>query len=794
MRRKIYLAVIALSVLLAGIFIWRLDIPNWKKLDISKLTEIPVATIVYDINCDPAGALHGGINRTFAPIEYIPDHVKQAFIAAEDLRFYEHNGIDVRRILGALLKNIKSFSYAQGASTITQQLIKTTHLSNEKRISRKVQEIILALRLENKLSKSEILESYLNTIYFGRGAYGISSAAKVYFGKEVGELTISESALLAGIIKSPSGYAPHINPEKSIARRNSILKTMAENSFISSEELAIANNEPLSIINESPNSVRYGWYMDSVLSEAISILSLNAEDVYAGGYSIYTGLDTSLQSIADELYMNSKNFPDDAQDGTPVQSSMTVMDVKTGLVRAVIGGRKYEVMRGLNRSTQIKRQPGSAFKPVSTYAAAIDAFHFVPSSTIEDTPREFSGGYVPGNAGGATYGTVTLREALSKSLNIATVDLADLISTDAVRLYAQRFGLPLNAKDINLSLSLGFLTEGVSPLELTGAYCALANHGKRIAPHFISKIVDASGKTVFEFKPSDYQAVKDSTAFMITDMLTTTVSQGSAKALNSVGMPIAAKTGTVDGIYGGTKDIWTVAFTPDIVCTVWMGFDIPDKMHEMPSTEGGSGYPAKMCAAFFRKASSSLSGKSFSRPESVKTVLVDKLALENDHAAHLITENTPSEYTVQELFHSGKLPQIYSEYWSAPTSVTDFRLISNSGQTPVFAFTSLSDAAEYVLYRRTETSTEQIAILEGKAGTEVQFTDNGYNRNKYADYTLIPRNKLLNERGILLTAAESGPIRYVPGGFLNKIMGAGTDNAVQTPMEFRSETDQSLFG
>ena len=793
MRKKIGLIIAGVSVILLALLIWRLDIPNWKKLDLSKLTALPNATQVYDADGNLAGTLHSGENRNWVSLSEIPQHVQEAFIAAEDLRFYKHSGIDIYRIFGALWQDIKTMSLSQGASTITQQLIKLTHLTSTKTLSRKVQEAFLALQLERQMSKQEILEAYLNIVNFGHGAYGIESASQIYFDKPASELSLAEGALLAGVIKSPSNYAPHLNAEKSISRRNSILTTMAENEFITEAEAQAAKNERLMLASEKADAVQYGWYMDAVLTEAEQCLNLSSEEILSGGFQIYTGLDPIMQANAEALFADDSNFPEDASDGTPAQAALIALETGSGEIRALIGGRSYDVRRGLNRATQAQRQPGSAFKPISSYAAAIDAYGFVPTSTVEDTPRTFDGGYTPRNAGGNTYGTVTLREALSRSLNIATVDLADLIGTQALRTYAARFGIPLSAQDVNLSLALGSLTDGVSPANLCAAYCALANGGTQVEAHIIRSIKDADGKEIYRAPKATTQAVDASTAYMITDMLKTAASQGSAKALSASGMPVAGKTGTVNETSGGTRDIWTVAYTPDIAVATWMGFDNPDATHALPASAGGSGQPAQLCAAFLKSNASRLTGRDFTQPTSVKTALLDSVALEKDHVALLSTEKTPSEYTTQELFHTYDVPQTFSTNWVAPTSVGDFRLLTGNGETPVLAFTAVEDSAEYLIMRTANGETRQIAALRGEVGQEIRFADTEHDLSQLALYTLLPRNALLYEDGILLTGGESAPVQYVPGGLLNTIMGVGEAEATQTPTEIDLNPDQSLF-
>ena len=793
MGKKVKWILLATLTALAVGVIWGLDVPHWQRLDLSKINAASAVTEVFDAGGNRAGTLTGKENRRWVSIDQVPETVQNAFIAAEDLRFYRHHGVDLVRVFGALWQDIKSGSYAQGGSTITQQLIKLTHLSSAKSLSRKIQEMALALRLEKVMSKKQILEAYLNTIYFGHGAYGIESAANVYFDKPAAGLTIAEGALLAGIIKAPSTYAPHLNPERSLKRRDGILSTMAREGFISEEQAASARSETLALADTAAETRQYAWYMDAVLTEAAQVLKLSNDEVLTGGYRVVTGLDPEMQAAAEALFLSEDNFPASAADGTPVQASLIALDSGTGEVRAVVGGRRYDVALGLNHATQIRRQPGSAFKPVSTYAAAIDAYGFVPSSTIEDTPRTFEGNYTPRNAGGNHYGTVTLREALSRSLNIATVDLADLIGTEALRQYAQRFGIPLSDRDVNLSLALGALTDGVSPETLGAAYCALANGGMRVKPHFIREIRDSAGHVLYLADGEQARAVQPSTAYMLTDMLKTAAKSGSAKALKASGIPVAGKTGTVsDEGASGTRDIWTVAYTPELAMAVWMGYDQPDKSHILPASEGGSGYPARLCAGFLKSVSGELSGRDFRKPKTVKTALVDSLALEQEHRVLLTTGDTPAEYTAEELFHENDMPDSYSENWTAPRSVVELKLLTGPGETPVLAFTAREAAAEYQLLRRTEAGTREIAVLTGEPGQEIRYADVTCELSQPADYFLLPRNALLYAAGSLVPGIQSNAVHYAPGGLLDAIFGAAPSETA-SPVELELSEGEGLF-
>ena len=401
-RTKSFLIGITVSLIIlvalgAALFVI-FDIGNWQTLDPDKLHALAQTSSIYDKNGELISVIRGPENRTVLPLSSIPKHTQLAFIAAEDLRFYTHKGIDVYRILGALRSNLKSGSLAEGASTITQQLAKLTHLSSEKTIRRKLEEISLAFQIERQYSKDEILEMYLNTVYFGRGAYGIQAGAKVFFGVDASELTIAQSACLAAAIKAPSVYAAHISPQSNQSRRNFILSTMAENGFISKNEYDTAVKERIWVLAESEDIQVSNWYVDEVIRESTELLGMTSSEVISGGLSIYTAYDPNLQKTADQVYANAKLFPSGASDGTPVQSAMAVIDTHTGAIRAMIGGRDYAVKSGLNRATQMRRQPGSALKPLSVYGPALEK-GYTTASVLLDEKTSFSGGYTPQNAG-----------------------------------------------------------------------------------------------------------------------------------------------------------------------------------------------------------------------------------------------------------------------------------------------------------------------------------------------------------------------------------------------------------
>lgn len=498
-------ALIGVLLLFCAAFYVFFDVPDWQKLDISRLSALAQTSSMYDMNGELMSELRGSENRIIVSLDEIPLHTRQAFIAAEDLRFYDHRGIDVYRILGALRSNLKSGSLAEGASTITQQLAKLTHLSAEKTIRRKLEEINLAFQIEKVYNKDEILAMYLNTVYFGRGAYGIQAAAQAYFGVDAEDLTLNQSASLAAIIKAPSIYAPHISPSNNRSRRQYILSVMAENSFISQEEKQAALDESIWVLAQEAEKQLYSWYIDEALRESAELLGLSADEVIQGGFKIYTAYDARLQTIADEVYADSSFFPAAASDGTPIQSAMAVVDTNNGAVLAMIGGRDYTVRRGLNRATQMRRQPGSALKPLAVYGPALE-LGYTTASVLLDEKTSF-GGYTPRNAGDRYYGLVTMRTAIRNSLNTTAVRLLEEIGLDASIQYLNKMGIPTRNSDRNLSLALGSMTYGVTPVELAAAYVPYANGGIYHQPYCVERIETVDGSNVYERKDSGKQVL-----------------------------------------------------------------------------------------------------------------------------------------------------------------------------------------------------------------------------------------------------------------------------------------------
>lgn len=762
--KKFWMLVGIFLVATLGIAAFWLDFPNWVSLDVNRITQMNAASVMYDKDDREIAFLNGSETPVQISSNEIPDVARKAFVAAEDARFYSHGGIDLRRIFGAFLSDIKSMSLQEGASTITQQLVKLTHLSGVKTFARKANEAYLALRLEKQMSKEDILTAYMNKAYFGEGAYGIENAARIYFSKSAQNLDLPEAALLAGILKSPAGNNPFTHPENAAARREYVLERMAELGYITEDE---ANEARLAPLPERParKADAGQWYSDQVISEACEKLSVRADDLFTGGYKIYTCFDPEAQANADRLYLNASNFPENAADGTPVQSAFCAIAPEDGAIRALVGGREYEVRRGLNRATQSRRQPGSTFKPISVYAAAVDALGLSPASILDDSPRTFAGGYTPVNAGGVYGGLVTLRSALSRSLNVASVSLIEFTGIDLARQYAMNAGIRLDESDNGLSLALGGLTYGVTPVELAAAYAPLANGGKSAQAHTIRKIVDRNGKTVYEFTPARRTVMSETSAYLITSMLKTAATEGSAKALAAAGTPIAGKTGTASAPVSGNRDIWTAAYTPDLVACVWMGFDETDETHLLPSGTGGSGYPARLLASFFKAEGE---GRDFPVPPGVSRARIDRLSLENESRLLLAPDYAPDSLTLTEVFASGREPRAYSSAFDTPEKPACIHgEVSASGESRI-RLISVSGAYEYVLFRNDSGGKTVVAVSSAPAGSEILFSDNM--PGSFADYTVAARNRLMWENGAENLSTESDPITLVrASGFFAKI-------------------------
>ncbi len=736
-------------------FSYLMGLEEWKEFDPKKIGDMQQTLLIYDMKHIETAALYNQQNRVYLPIGRIPGHVKDAFLAIEDNRFYEHNGVDIIRIIGAFIVDLKSGSIEQGASTISQQLVKLTSLTGVQTISRKLQEAVMAYKLEKAYSKNEILEMYLNYIYFGNGAYGIEAAAKVYFGIPAESLSLAQGALLAGVIKGPTHYAPHLNLEKSVRRRNLVLNEMHRLGYITEKECRDAQAEPVVLTEKADN--KYGYFIDMVLGEAEGILSVDSEQLLSSGYRIYTTLDQDVQKQLELLYQDDAAFPAAAVDGDICQSAFCILDSRTSEIRAIVGGRKYETRRGLNRGKDIRRQPGSAIKPVIVYAPAMEKLGYSTTTLVLDEKEDFNG-YVPKNFSDSYAGWVTMREALSKSLNLPAVRLFEKLGVQTGKLYASSVGIPFERQDVGLTLALGGFTTGVSPLSLCNSFTPFANGGFYSMPSCIIRIEDGKGRTIYERPSTKVAVLSKETAFLITSMLETAAESGTARRVRPDGVPVAAKTGTSGSTATeGNKDAWTVAYNPEYTMCCWMGFDSADEAHSLPPDVTGGTYPAELIKKMFASVYANTEAPHFSRPGSIVEARIDIRTLKSGGEPMLASVFTPEEDTTLEYFVEEQAPTVYTDYWAVPEPPDDLSVVNGSGGYPRISFTPKRG---YIIYQlmRTDLDDKKAVLIdefEGSTNT-VEINDYSAQYGHWYEYYVVPVHPEIEIKGERL----SGPPSY----------------------------------
>ena len=741
------------------------DVPHWQALDISRITAAPQTGRMYDNAGELITKIQGAENRVVIPLERIPVLTRQVFLAAEDLRFYNHHGIDFVRLFGALAANLREGGYAQGASTITMQLIRQSHLSTQKTIARKLEEMWLAVNLERQMSKDEILAMYLNYIYFGNGAYGIQAAAQTYFGVDAEELSLAQAASLAASIKAPSYYAPHISEENNRSRRLYILDTMLQEGMIDQAMHDEAAAEAIAVVERPAETLQYGWFVDAVLDEAETLLGMSSDQVLTSGLVIETTMSRAHQDQLDKEF--AKNvFPADASDGTPVQGAAACVNTQTGEVLAIVGGRSYDVRRGFNRATNLRRQPGSALKPLVAYAPAIDQYGYMTASVLKDEPTNF-GGYKPRNASYTYYGNVSIRSALQSSLNVATVALLDEIGVEAGRAYLEKVGIPLDDRDSNLALALGAMTYGVSPVQLAAAYAPFGNGGVFNSPHFITKVTDASGRVLYQHRSEGERVLSEQSAFLMTSLLQSVTSSGTGAKLSAAGTPVAGKTGTVNMTGGGNRDIWMAAYNTEICCAFWMGFDEPDSSHKLQGWISGGDNTAAMARDYFKALYQNRDKPQFTRPEGIIALEIDKQAIKWRGEPMLAVDLTPKAYRYTEYFSASNYPTKKSDIWTPPRSPNNFTVGHNESGYPLLMIQP-ADTAIYRVQRDTYGESFVLTELYGTAGETLYYADTSAKPGVVYTYRVIPVHAELLNNGILLEGVQAVQVAQA------KLSGAGS--------------------
>jgi len=586
----IFLSILAIG---ASFTVYAGAITSNVKLDKTKLLSSTQCMLFLDNNNDEI--MDDSIkNSKKINVKHLPNHVKEAFIAIEDKRFYKHKGIDLKRIIGASIKNLKYRSYKEGASTISQQLIKNTHLSNEKTIKRKLKEIKLTLQLERRYSKDNILEMYLNTIYFGENCYGIESASLTYFGKASSQLLPHESALLASIIKAPSTYSPFKNPNKALERRNIVLRCMREQGFITKEEYETYLTAQLGVIPHAKDLTEK-YYLNCAKDELEEILK-NTNYSFYDTFNVYTYYDNSLsEMLSNEIKEQLPNC---------------------GYCGIITDNISHGVLAVSTDTGFIKRNPASTVKPWLIYAPAIEENEISIATKILDSKTDFNGFY-PCNNNEKYYGYVSAKDALIKSLNVPAVKLANCLGVEKIKKYAQKMNV--NAGD-NLGMALGDIEEGLTLKELTDCYSVFSSNGYYTESKFIRQITTKEGKVIYSHNPNGNQIFSDSTVYVINDALKECAQTGTAKKLKLTNLPICAKTGT-NGTKSGNFDAYCISYSPEFTVGTWLGN--ADNSYMNNSISGGT-YPTIISCEIWNNINKTHDITNFIRPESVIECSINK--------------------------------------------------------------------------------------------------------------------------------------------------------------------------
>lgn len=605
-------------VIICGILVFAADLSRDMR---QKLENIRMASSVYDREGRLVGNLYF-YNRMWVPFERIPKHVRNAVVAIEDSRFYQHNGIDLKGIARAFVHNIIPGGGMEGGSTITQQLAKISLLTSERTVSRKIQDINYALQIEKVYTKDEILELYLNSIYLAHGNVGIEAAARYYFNKSANQLSLAESALLAGLIQSPENYSPVKSPRKARNRRNLVLQKMLEQKYITKAQYNAVVASPVKIVKRSTTASIGAYFLDYIKEYLIKNEGFTEEQLRFGGYQIYSTLDLSYQKQAEQVMANLPQVPSRTQP----QGALVTIDPKTGAVLAMVGGSNYGISQ-YNRATRSYRQPGSVIKPF-VYATALEQ-GYTAATIFEDKPLTINlpdgTEWKPENYDREYRGEMTLREALRDSVNSVAIQLVQEVGIDAVADQMEQMGITSLVKqgktnDLNLApLSLGGLTKGVTPLELAMAYAPFANEGNYAQPFPVVKIADRHGNILKEFKPKLRPALSPQTAYITTMLLKDVVDRGTGVRAQLPGRPVAGKTGTTSDY----TNAWFVGYTPEILTVVWMGNDRQDQPMIYKGMNIGSSTTARLWGSYMRSVTKDLPVIDFPEPPGIVWASVD---------------------------------------------------------------------------------------------------------------------------------------------------------------------------
>ncbi len=693
-------AVIAVVGIVSGVGFY-FAVTHSVKLDKEKLeaTKNVTSLQIYDSN----GILLNPAKDTYLPINKISNTTKNAFICAEDKRFYNHSGIDYIRVCGAMVSNLKSRSFSQGASTISQQLIKNTQLSSEKTINRKLKEFKLTKQLEKQFSKDEILEMYLNNIYFGNGCYGIETASMHYFGKSAENLTLPESALLAGTINAPSFYDIQNKQDKALSRRNLILDLMKEYGKISEQDCEKAKAEPI-MLNITNLSNNY-YIFDEIIEEACDILNVSETQLKNSNLTIQTYYDLELQSKINSVIKNNYNNIE----SSPKIASI-VIDNETNGILSIIGNKSV---------LETKKQPGSVIKPILVYAPAIENKVISPATKILDEKINFSG-YSPENADKKFHGFVSARDALKNSLNIPAVKLLNEVGINNAQNFANKIGIEFTKQDNNLAIALGGFTEGVNLKSLADSYCTFANEGNYSKSKFINKI-SKNNRLIYKDSITRKPAMSDSTAYLITNMLQSTAKSGTAKRLKNIEYDLASKTGTV-GLSSSSKnsDSYNISYTSNHTILSYVGGTI------MPESVNGATYPTMITKDTLSILYENEKPSKFIMPSSVEIKQISK----DEYDKNIIKITLDESDSLSEYFAKNNIPKEYTQQQETNT----IQVFNFENKKPIISFFTKTGYS-YNIMRVQENEYKKLSSIDNISNNEIiKFEDKTAKTNNIYTY------------------------------------------------------------
>lgn len=692
------------------------------KFDKEKLISATSFTELYDESNDLIGqtSLNG---RSTILLEDIPKHTKYAFIAVEDKDFYHHHGINYKRIFKSFLVNFKNGYAKQGASTISQQLIKNTHLNNEKTIERKLKEFFLTKKLENTFSKDEILETYLNVIYFGNGCFGIEDASNFYFNKKASDLNIAESACLAGIIKSPKLYSPTENMENCLNRRNLVLKLMKENDFISQSDYDKSIKQKIDLKNLNQSN----YLEKNILRNVTEHIGLDEFDIVKNNLKVSTFIDKELQNFIDKIDLTSLLQYDDKM---PEHAILVKNNLSGGII-ALRTSSQVDIKNTL-------RQPASCLKPFLVYAPALEKGMNLLTK-IDDVPTKFHD-FEPHNAGGKYNGKISLKDSLSLSSNVCATKILNEIGLSYSKNIAQKFGFTFTKKDNHLALALGSINNGCNLTTLLDAYSALANGGEYTESSLIKEIKGKNNLTLYNFKNTKKSSISKETAFLLTECLKDCAKNGTGKKLKEFSNVVACKTGT-NGLSSSDKnvDAYCISYSTDYTICVWVG--AKDFKEPLPQYINGGNQPTQISKLIWDFISPQ---KEFKRPNGIIEHKIDKIEYDMNDNVMLSSKEAKDRYIIKEYFNKKFSPKLVAQTFTEPTTI-DFDINVQNREA------NISFKAEYFtnyeLWKGNENSYQLLKTYDNEIG-EITYIDKNLQEGIY-EYFIISKKQKNEKKSIV---------------------------------------------